>query len=466
MLQVPAARCAFLLPLLACLGAFFNPKRLDQIELCVTAIISFADLGSDVFSVSFNYRAGNTGLASALLATVLLSMSFQILIVVVAHRHHGKRRLMLEILFVLTGVKPFVDVWRILNGKVNVGAPIDTRAERVGCEVTEIVVECVPSALLQMHELLGAAKLSFATVFSILMSCLSIATITTGMFFGYDTDPAKRVHSPLFYGAVPDSTMRKLLVRVPMRAMPAAGHTSSRFAFVQASLFLFVLAHAMGKLTTIPLLLKTSPAALPAYLCGAMALYLLYKLARRDFQYWVPTAGAGVSLVSRVFGKLYVDFSGNPQLRHPLEIGGAAYLLMLCETQCTFIASTVAYSRLYAGNDKFDDAPLFTALAVLVGTWAVALGTFLVSINRTHLSTFFSTETGAQFTRRRFDHLAGNDEQRMVMFAKHPSLWAPFAGVVQAWVVQQYPTMSAQPWFTPEVKALIPSAFMPPVPLP
>jgi uncharacterized membrane protein len=53
---------------------------------------------------------------------------------------------------------------------------------------------------------------------------------------------------------------------------------------VQASLFLFVLAHAAGKLATIPLLLKTSLAALPAYLCGAMALYLLYKLARRDFQ--------------------------------------------------------------------------------------------------------------------------------------------------------------------------------------
>ena len=79
-LQVPAARCACLLALVDRLGAFFNPKRLIQIELCVTAIISFADMGSDVFSVSLNYRDGNTGLASALLAAVLLSMSVQILI--------------------------------------------------------------------------------------------------------------------------------------------------------------------------------------------------------------------------------------------------------------------------------------------------------------------------------------------------------------------------------------------------
>ena len=156
-----------------------------------------------------------------------------------------------------------------------------------------------------------------------------------------------------------------------------------------------------------------------------MALYLFYKLARRDFQYWIPTAGAGVSLVARVLIKLYGDFSGNPQFRHPNEVGGAAYLLMLCEMHGTMVASTVAYSRLYAGDDKIDDAPLFSALAVLVGTWAIALGTFLLSINRTHLRSFVSTETGAQ-----------------------------------------YPTMSAQQWFTPEVKPLIPSAFLPPVPLP
>jgi hypothetical protein len=171
-------------------------------------------------------------------------------------------------------------------------------------------------------------------------------------------------------------------------------------------------------------------------------------------------------LLTRVFGKLYVDFSGNPQFRHPFETGGAVYLLTLCETQGTLVASTIAYSRLYAGDDKIDDAPLFTALAVLVGTWAVALGTFLLGINRTHLNTFVSTDTGAKFTRRQFDHFAGNDEQRMVIFGVHPSMWASYANLVQAWVAQQHATMSVQAWFTPEVKARIPDTFLPPVPLP
>jgi hypothetical protein len=235
---------------------------------------------------------------------------------------------------------------------------------------------------------------------------------------------------------------------------------------MRVSLFLFVLAHAISKLTTIPLLLKMSPAALAASLGGAMALYLLYKFARRDFQYWVPTAGAGLSLVARVFGKLYGDFSGTPQFRHPYEAGGVAYLLMLCETQGTLVASTVAYTRLYVGEDKIDEMWVLTTLAILVSTWAVALGTFLLSINRTHLSTFVATETGAQFLRSRFGHFAGNDEQRAVIFTVHPSMWAPFADVVRAWLAQRYATMSVQPWCTPEMKARIPSAFLPPVALP
>jgi hypothetical protein len=71
-LLVPAARCAFLLALVGRLGAFFTPKRLDQLRLYLTAGVSVADVGSDVFSISVNYRAGNTGLASALLARLAL----------------------------------------------------------------------------------------------------------------------------------------------------------------------------------------------------------------------------------------------------------------------------------------------------------------------------------------------------------------------------------------------------------
>ena len=121
------------------------------------------------------------------------------------HRHRGKRALIFEVLFVLTGVKPFVDTWHILTGKVNVGAPLDSNQERIGCEMVKLVCESVPTALIQMHDLLGALKLSFATLFSIVMSCPSNAT-----FFDVDRDASRHSHTPMFYGAVPNSTIRKL----------------------------------------------------------------------------------------------------------------------------------------------------------------------------------------------------------------------------------------------------------------
>ncbi len=60
-----------------------------------------------------------------------------------------------------------------------------------------------------------------------------------------------------------------------------------------------------------------------------------------------------------------------------------AYPRCTCETQGTLVASTIAsptesrpgfYAA--AGDAKIDDTPVFTALAKLVGTWAVALGAF------------------------------------------------------------------------------------------
>ena len=104
-------------------------------RLALTATVSMVDVGSDVYSVSIYYRAGRMGLASGLLSTVLLSMLFQTVIVCVVHRHHGKLVLAMEILFIVSGVKPLIDVWRMVHGHVNVGAPMGIHAERTGCKV-------------------------------------------------------------------------------------------------------------------------------------------------------------------------------------------------------------------------------------------------------------------------------------------------------------------------------------------
>ncbi len=127
--QVPAC-------LLALSNKYFSPKNRQAMRLALTGTVSVVDVGSDIYSVSTYYYAGRTSLASALLSIVVLSMLFQTVIVCVAHRHHGKLVLAVEILLVLSGLKPLIDVWRIVNGRVNVGAPLDIHGERTGCKVT------------------------------------------------------------------------------------------------------------------------------------------------------------------------------------------------------------------------------------------------------------------------------------------------------------------------------------------
>ena len=122
--------------LIALFSRLFSPKNRRAMRLALTATVSVVDVGSDVYSVSINYRAGRTGLASGLLSTVLLSILLQTVTVCVAHRHHGKLVLTAEILLVLSGLKPFIDVWRMVHGHLNVGAPMDVQAERTACKVT------------------------------------------------------------------------------------------------------------------------------------------------------------------------------------------------------------------------------------------------------------------------------------------------------------------------------------------
>ena len=66
------------------------------------------------------------------------------------------------------------------------------------------------------------------------------------------------------------------------------------------------------------------------YMAGDMALYLLQKVARGDFHYWMPVDGAiglPLSLVIRAFVKTITDFTGVIQFRHPGEMGGLYWTL-------------------------------------------------------------------------------------------------------------------------------------------
>jgi hypothetical protein len=226
---------------------------------------------------------------------------------------------------------------------------------------------------------------------------------------------------------------------------------------------MLILAHVVERTAAITFLFVTSKAWLGALLATEMGVFLVYKALRSDFIGWVPGMGYGGSLVYRVVSKLMLDFCGLPHLRHPFEAGGAYWLFSIVTNQAACFLSIRAYAEHYNGLGKLDGALLFTTFGVLAGAWAVALGGFLLSIERAYLWTFVALETGRQLTVRSFREREGNDEHRILIFSVNERLWVSIRKEVAAWSQANYCRWLAEKpaWLTPGLLAKIPSDCIP-----
>ena len=134
----------------------------------------------------------------------------------------------------------------------------------------------------------------------------------------------------------------------------------------------------------------------------------------------------------------------------------------IVETQFSFIATCIAYSLCYDGGNKLTDPMVFGVLGAVLAVWIAALGTFLLSVNRAYLHTFYSLETGPQFAERQFLHHVGNDEVRMAVFQINERLWSSsLRTAVTAWAHASYVAWTSQAWFTADVKELVPTWAIP-----
>ena len=85
-------------------------------------------------------------------------------------------------------------------------------------------------------------------------------------------------------------------------------------------MFVVSLVQMIAKSFSIALLALTNPNLLVAWLVGDMGLLMLYKLARRDFVYFIPLKGVVkwvVSIFMRVAVKALADFNCLFLLRGP-----------------------------------------------------------------------------------------------------------------------------------------------------
>ena len=105
-------------------------------------------------------------------------------------------------------------------------------------------------------------------------------------------DPQKKKETPDFYGYIPDGGSRTVIFGCMM---------------LQSALLLLI------RSLSAAMLILVKKRYLAMYMAGDMALYLLQKVARGDFHYWVPVDGVGglfLSLTMRVAVKTITDFTG------------------------------------------------------------------------------------------------------------------------------------------------------------
>jgi hypothetical protein len=309
-----------------------------------------------------------------------------------------------------------------------------------------------------------------SAVVSVVLSCLSTGFSTAMIAYDLDTNPSKRKSSPEFFGYVPDTSMGRIMT----------------------FLVLFVLhsAHALLKTFAVACLARTNLRWLVAYVAVDHGVYILYKTLRGDLAYWVPGLGIPLSLAARWIQKIFLDATGCVHLRLPGEAGGVYFCVnAVLNTVAAFAAAGLysangapadgAPSDLHpmgnvssAGSNRtasgdvgavLGDSWLYGVVGLLATTWAVAFACLLLTMKRQYLPTFYSFQTGFDYSRSYFLDNEGNDAVRVNIFYRNERHWRSIRQQVRLWVLRVYAAwlLLSPVWLTARLRMLIPDDFVP-----
>ena len=263
------------------------------------AVLSVLDMTSDAYMVSQFFEQGNTSVARATLGMITTNLFLQVILVYAQNKKKTLRVLLMECLYVLLCIKPGIDALRVMQGgDQDPLLAMDCMTEMLISKSIEMAVESLPGSVLQTIILLSLKTRTPAAFVSIALSAASTAYTATTMSYDIDTSVMKRRQSPKLYGYIPGQGR----------------------ALVFFLMFMLSLLQLLAKVFSTALLVMTNPLWLAIWLGADYALYIAYKIARRDFVYFVPMAGTlkyTLAFLGRIFVKMLVDFSGVLMMRGP-----------------------------------------------------------------------------------------------------------------------------------------------------
>jgi hypothetical protein len=198
------------------------------------------------------------------------------------------------------------------------------------------------------------------------------------------------------------------------------------------------------------------------YIGADLGLYLLVKILRGDFWYWVPLGG-NIEIVSsilmRVVVKIITDFTSIVQLRHSNEVGGAYWLFGFVLTMGSLPVSIYLASP-YVDEGAIAIASTIVKYAILITTLCFAI--FFWNIEKRYWHTFWSTQRSKDYSMAFF--LEGeSDAIKTEVFGSSRNHWVSIEGEIKKWVNLNWAKWEEEKpdWFTDVMKATVPVDLIP-----
>ena len=416
-----------------------------KMRVTVGAVTSISDLLTDTYVTYLFWSEGKEGYFKASLASLMLSIGIQILVVWDQNKKLGRKRVLRECLPIILGYKPAVDAFRVATGlKQEIGTAFDPMLEMTCIKCVEMFAEAIPGVIIQLMAIVtSSGRVSGAALFSLSISALTTGFASATISYDFDTDPKRRLKKPEFYGYIPAKASTRSLMFVSMVIMTAG--------MLLIRCMTIVVIGLMG----------TSWVAL--YIGGDLGLYLVVKMLRGDFWSWLPLGGGKAelvnSIINRVLVKLITDFTSIVQFRHPNEVGGIFWLFGFAFTIVSLpVAVTVADTHL----TERVISTAWNVVTYIIPATLVFFVVFFLTLEREYLNTFLSTQRGKDLTMSYF--LQGQDDEVMyevMTYTRHH--WVSIEDKVRKWVLENWARWEEEKpeWFTDQMKAKVPVEFIP-----
>ena len=405
----------------------YQNRRREKYKVYFKAALSICDMCSDVYMIVYYFNKGLRVYAWAVFATIAVNMFFQQMIVYGQNRRIAFQHIAKEMFITIICLKPAADAYKVSKHEnKNPNHAVHAMDEMLFSRVAEIVAESLPNLIMQTVVLLESENKDKRAVVSIFISASTIAVTGTSLSWDLDTSPNKRRGGPDFYGYITNDP------------------TSRIFTFF--AMFTLTLSHVFIKALATALVISVSGTWMAIYLAVDLLFFFLFKIVRGDFRYWMnipDPLSFFSSFIIRLIQKLLIDNTLCLHMRHPYEVGGVLFVIVVVQNQTACIVAVQLYLKYYQEqiqvaaidiigattnttipavytDTKVEASMLWLNLSCLFALFVLSAAALVYFMDRNYLHTFVTTDTGPERAVKKYLG-STTDEQRMGIFYVHPS---------------------------------------------